>query len=94
MKRLPSPTTVVTAGAGLLADAVEAQAVETRRVDWQPPQGDPAALAAVLADARRRDANARALAVTGVHPRQLASHQLEEREVPDSRELQAAPLVG
>lgn len=58
---LPTPTTVVTAGAGLLADAVEAQAVATRRVDWQPPQGDPAALAAVLADTRRRDANARAL---------------------------------
>ena len=58
---LPSPTTVVTAGAGLLADAVEAQAVATRRVDWQPPQGDPAALAAVLADDRRRDANSRAL---------------------------------
>jgi hypothetical protein len=61
MNGLPSPTTVVTAGAGLLADAVESQAVATRRVDWQPPQGDPAALAAVLADARRRDANARAL---------------------------------
>ena len=27
MTGLPSPTTVVTAGAGLLADAVEAQAV-------------------------------------------------------------------
>ena len=61
MTGLPSPTTVVTAGAGLLADAVEAQAVATRRVDWQPPQGDPAALARVLGDARRRDANARAL---------------------------------
>jgi hypothetical protein len=61
MSPLPSPTTVVTAGAGLLADAVEAQAVATRRVDWQPPQGDPLALAAVLADTRRRDANARTL---------------------------------
>jgi len=61
MSTLPAPTTVVTAGAGLLADAVEAQAVTTRRVEWQPPQGDPAALATVLADPRRRDANARAL---------------------------------
>ena len=61
MTGLPTPTTVVTAGAGLLADAVEAQAVATRRVDWQPPQGDPAVLATVLADARRRYANARAL---------------------------------
>ncbi len=61
MNGLPSPTTVVTAGAGLLADAVAAQAVATRRVDWQPPQGDPAALATVLADTRRRDANAQAL---------------------------------
>jgi hypothetical protein len=61
MSPLPSPTTVVTAGAGLLADAVEAQAVSTRRVDWSPPQGDPAALAAVLGDPRRHHANERAL---------------------------------
>ncbi len=59
---LTTPTTVVTAGAGLLADAVARQSVETRRVAWQPPVGDPDALATVMADRRRRDANALALA--------------------------------
>ena len=28
---------VVNTGAGLLADAVEAQAVDVTRVDWRPP---------------------------------------------------------
>jgi hypothetical protein len=61
MTGLTTPTTVVTAGAGLLADAVEQQAVTTRRVDWQPPAGDAGALAAVMGDPRRRAANAKAL---------------------------------
>ncbi|MGA9747893.1 MAG: DUF1116 domain-containing protein [Nocardioides sp.] len=58
---LSAPTTVVTAGAGLLADAVAQQAVDTRRVAWQPPEGDAGSLAVVLADARRRGANELAL---------------------------------
>ncbi|HET6652669.1 MAG TPA: DUF1116 domain-containing protein [Nocardioides sp.] len=62
MTQLTTPTAVVTAGAELLADAVAAQAVATHRVAWQPPAGDAAALAAVMADRRRRDANERALA--------------------------------
>ncbi len=54
---------VVTTGAGLLADAVEAQAVDVTRVDWRPPMpGTEDDLARVLADPRRHDANARALA--------------------------------
>ncbi len=54
---------VVTAGAGHLADAVEAQAAEVTRVDWQPPMtGTETDLGTVLADPRRPDANARALA--------------------------------
>ncbi|QNN52576.1 DUF1116 domain-containing protein [Nocardioides mesophilus] len=57
-----TPETVVTAGAALLADALDGQAVATRRVDWRPPSGDPAALAAVMGDRRRRPANAQALA--------------------------------
>ena len=61
MTSLTAPETVVTAGAALLADAVERQAVTTRRVDWQPPAGDPASLAAVMGDPRRRTANAQAL---------------------------------
>jgi hypothetical protein len=58
---LSTPSTVVTAGAGLLADAVAAQAVSTARVLWQPPAGDPAALATVMGDPRRTAANAAAL---------------------------------
>jgi len=54
---------VVNAGAGLLADAVEAQAVDVTRVDWRPPMpGTESDLATVLADPRRRAANERALA--------------------------------
>ncbi len=61
MSMLTTPETVVTAGAGLLADAVERQAVTTLRVDWHPPAGDPASLAAVMGDPRRRAANEQAL---------------------------------
>jgi hypothetical protein len=54
---------VVNSGAGLLADAVEAQAVDVTRVDWRPPMpGTEADLARVLADPRRREANEQALA--------------------------------
>jgi hypothetical protein len=54
---------MVNTGAGLLADAVEAQAVDVTRVDWRPPMaGTEADLATVLADPRRREANQRALA--------------------------------
>ena len=62
MTQLTTPTAVVTAGAGLLADAVASQAVATHRVEWQPPAGDAAALADVMADRRRRAANEDALA--------------------------------
>jgi hypothetical protein len=56
------PDRVVTAGAGLLADALAAQAVEVARVDWRPPMpGTEDDLVAVAADPRRREANARAL---------------------------------
>ena len=62
MSPLGTPTAVVTAGAELLADALAAQAVPTHRVAWQPPAGDAAALAAVVGDPRRREANDEALA--------------------------------
>ena len=62
MTTLTTPTAVVTAGAEMLADAVASQAVATHRVAWQPPAGDAAALAAVVADRRRRTANEQALA--------------------------------
>ncbi|UPK74031.1 DUF1116 domain-containing protein [Nocardioidaceae bacterium SCSIO 66511] len=54
--------TITAAGAGLFADALDAQAVEVTRVDWQPPMaGTEADLATVATDPRRRDANAKAV---------------------------------
>jgi hypothetical protein len=58
---LTTPTAVVTAGAGILADALTAQAVEVSPVLWQPPAGDPDRLAVVMADRRRVAANTAAL---------------------------------
>ncbi|MQA02178.1 MAG: DUF1116 domain-containing protein [Streptosporangiales bacterium] len=53
---------VVNTGLDLLADALECQEVRVSRTDWRPPLPgtDPAALARVLADRRRDDANATA----------------------------------
>jgi hypothetical protein len=63
-----APDRVVTVGADLLADAVEAQAVDVERVSWRPPMpGTEPDLATVAADHRRRAANQRAVeAVLGV----------------------------
>ncbi|MEJ7831410.1 MAG: DUF1116 domain-containing protein [Nocardioides sp.] len=53
---------LVNVGADLLADAVEAQAVDVTRVDWRPPMpGTESDLATVAADPRRREANEQAL---------------------------------
>ncbi len=60
---MTTPTHVVSAGAGLFADSVAAQAVDVTRVDWHPPMpGTEADLATLAADPLRRDANQRALA--------------------------------
>jgi hypothetical protein len=57
---LGAETRVVTAGVDLLAEALAAQAVDVRRVDWRPPlAGDP--LVRVFADSRRHPANQQAL---------------------------------
>jgi hypothetical protein len=63
-----APGTVVSAGAELLAAAVEEQAVPVGRVDWRPPMpGTADDLAVVAADPLRADANRRAVeAVLGV----------------------------
>jgi hypothetical protein len=62
LKPLATPTSVVTAGATLLAEAVDQQGVPTHRVDWRPPEDDTAAaVAAVMGDRRRVDANRTAL---------------------------------
>jgi succinyl-CoA synthetase alpha subunit len=56
------PSGVVTVGATVLADALQAQAVRTVRVDWRPPPaGTEDALARLAGDPRRPDANGRAV---------------------------------
>ncbi len=57
-----TPTSVVSAGADLFAEAVAAQAVPVERVDWRPPMsGTENDLATLALDPLRRDANARAV---------------------------------
>ena len=59
---LTTPSSVVTAGASLLADALAQQGVTTARVDWQPTvEGAEDAVATVMGDRRRKHANAQAL---------------------------------
>jgi hypothetical protein len=62
MGLLDTEPVVATAGVDLFADALDAQAVPVTRVDWRPPLGDDAgALAAVMGDRRRAEANATAV---------------------------------
>ncbi len=57
-----TPTAATSAGADLLASALEGQGVEVRRVDWRPPmEGTESDLATVATDPLRRDANRRAV---------------------------------
>lgn len=59
LSREPS---IVTAGVGLFADALRAQAAQVTEVDWRPPMtGTEADLATVMADPRREAANALAV---------------------------------
>ena len=56
------PDGLATAGADLLATALEAQSVVVERVDWRPPmEGTADDLATVATDPLRRTANARAV---------------------------------
>ncbi|GAA2359681.1 DUF1116 domain-containing protein [Nonomuraea africana] len=58
MTLLPSDPHVITVGADLLGEALDAQAVPRIAVDWRPPlPGTAPALARVLADPRRSAAN-------------------------------------
>jgi hypothetical protein len=57
-----SATTVISAGAGFLADALAGQSGAVSRVDWRPPPAELAQpLATVTADPRRAEANATAV---------------------------------
>ena len=60
--QLDETPAVVTAGLGLFAEALAAQAAEVTPVQWQPPlPGTDEALATVTADPRMTDANAEAV---------------------------------
>jgi hypothetical protein len=60
---LDSEPRVVTAGVELFASALTSQAVPVEPVDWRPPvPGTESALAQVMADPRRAEANSEALA--------------------------------
>ncbi len=69
--QLDETPAVVTAGLGLFAEALAAQAAEVTAVGWQPPMpGTDDALAAVMADPRGADANAEAVRrLTEARPR-------------------------
>jgi hypothetical protein len=55
---LDGPPEVVSAGVPLFADALDEQGVPVTRVDWRPPpEGTEDALARVMADPRREQAN-------------------------------------
>ncbi|MDF5752422.1 DUF1116 domain-containing protein [Spongiactinospora sp. TRM90649] len=58
LSMLAGEPSVITVGAGLLGEALDAQAVAHVAVDWRPPLPvEPGALARVLADPRRAAAN-------------------------------------
>ncbi|MDQ1603583.1 MAG: hypothetical protein QOE01_1428 [Actinomycetota bacterium] len=64
MTLLDGDLRVVSAGVPLLAEAVAGQAVPVTQVDWRPPlgpEGTEVALARVMADPRREEANAAAV---------------------------------
>ncbi len=69
--QLDETPAVVTAGVGLFAEALAAQAADVTPVQWQPPApGTAEALAAVMADPRVADANAEAVRrLTTARPR-------------------------
>ncbi|GAA1254416.1 DUF1116 domain-containing protein [Sphaerisporangium rubeum] len=77
LSMLQSEARVITAGTAVLAEALTRQAVPHLAVDWRPPlAGTAPALAKVLADPRREQANATAVGrmtssrprLTGVRP--------------------------
>jgi len=91
-----TPTSVVTAGAELLADALDQQGVATCRVDWRPPaEGTGAVVASVMSDPRREAANAKALeAMLSAEARLVDVRPASEAlDLPPGHFLHAGPPV-
>ncbi|GAA4069942.1 DUF1116 domain-containing protein [Nonomuraea soli] len=85
---------VITAGASLLEESLRAQAIETVPVAWRPPlPGTEEALARVLADPRRPEANARAVQrLLAAHP-QLVGVVRASEILPERTFLHAGPPI-
>ncbi|MEV0145977.1 MULTISPECIES: DUF1116 domain-containing protein [unclassified Nonomuraea] len=94
MTLLSGPPHVITAGASLLREALDAQAVTTTPVDWRPPlPGTAGALARVLADPRRPAANDRAVSrLTSARPLLVSVRRASEvLDLPQPMFLHAGP---
>ncbi|WP_226899929.1 YlbE family protein [Nonomuraea phyllanthi] len=85
---------VITVGAGLLDEALRAQAVQTVPVSWRPPlPGTADALARVLADPRRQAANELAVSrLTSARPHLVGVRRAAEI-LPEGTFLHAGPPI-
>ncbi|MEU4830861.1 DUF1116 domain-containing protein [Streptosporangium sp. NPDC023615] len=87
---------VIAVGAGLLGEALDAQAVPLTRVDWRPPMpGTEADLARVLADPRRERANATAVGrLVSTRPQLVGVRPAREvLDLPEGTFLHAGPPI-
>ncbi|MFI7421471.1 DUF1116 domain-containing protein [Nonomuraea sp. NPDC049684] len=91
---LSGPPRVITVGAGLLDEALAAQAVPTTPVAWRPPlPGTAGALGKVLADPRRTAANELAVRrLTGARPYLVGLRRAAE-VLPAGTFLHAGPPI-
>ncbi|GGL25983.1 YlbE family protein [Planomonospora parontospora] len=88
---------VITAGAAVLGEALDAQAVPRTAVDWRPPlSGTEDDLVRVLADPRRAAANARAVGrLTSARPLLAGVRPAGEAlDLPPGTFLHAGPPIG
>lgn len=94
MSPLSAPSRVITTGAGLLDEALAAQAVPTTPVDWRPPlPGTAEALVKVLADPRRQAANELAARrLTAARPHLIGVRRASE-VLPEGTFLHAGPPI-
>ncbi|MER5622390.1 DUF1116 domain-containing protein [Streptosporangium sp. NPDC002544] len=87
---------VITVGAGVLGEALDAQAVPRTRVDWRPPMpGTEADLARVLADPRRGRANETAVGrLVSARPQLVGVRPAHEvLDLPKGTFLHAGPPI-
>ncbi|MEV6151602.1 DUF1116 domain-containing protein [Nonomuraea sp. NPDC052129] len=96
MTLLSGPPHVITVGAALLQESLDAQAVPTTAVAWRPPlPGTADALARVLADPRLPAANERAVGrLTSARPQLVGVRRASEvLDLPERMFLHAGPPI-